>query len=281
MSLGIKYISRNRIPPQICRIMGPSESIIIPHHNTPDLLKRCLLSIPKRDDVQVIVVDDKSDDSYLPAVRKIQECFSPWEFIYLTEGKGAGHARNVGIDYSKGDWLLFADSDDYFVSDFSSLLDRYYSSEEDIIYFRNLSVLSDDTAIVSHRDDWVIRLFDQYSKDHNDKRIRCNHCVPWGKIIRRSYIIDYHIRFDEVMYSNDVMFALLSGCSAKSVAVINRPIYVLTEREGSLTSQFASKPKELAIRTDVCFRAYQYIQTLGEPYISLFSCMALSSYLAK
>ena len=104
--------------------MGPSYSIIIPHHNTPDLLKRCLLSIPKRDDVQVIVVDDKSDDSYLPAVRKIQECFSPWEFIYLTEGKGAGHARNVGIDYSKGDWLLFADSDDYFVSDFSSLLDR-------------------------------------------------------------------------------------------------------------------------------------------------------------
>ena len=36
-------------------------SIIIPHKNIPQLLQRCLDSIPVRDDVQVIVVDDNSD----------------------------------------------------------------------------------------------------------------------------------------------------------------------------------------------------------------------------
>lgn len=36
-------------------------SIIIPHKNIPQLLQRCLDSIPIRDDVQVIVVDDNSD----------------------------------------------------------------------------------------------------------------------------------------------------------------------------------------------------------------------------
>ena len=36
-------------------------SIVIPHKNTPDLLQYCLDSIPVRDDVQVIVVDDNSD----------------------------------------------------------------------------------------------------------------------------------------------------------------------------------------------------------------------------
>lgn len=36
-------------------------SIIIPHKDIPDLLQRCLDSIPIRDDVQVIVVDDDSD----------------------------------------------------------------------------------------------------------------------------------------------------------------------------------------------------------------------------
>ena len=36
-------------------------TIIIPHKNVPDLLQRCLDSIPKRDDLHIIVVDDNSD----------------------------------------------------------------------------------------------------------------------------------------------------------------------------------------------------------------------------
>ena len=37
-------------------------TVIIPHFSIPDLLARCLDSIPQRDDVQVIVVDDHSPD---------------------------------------------------------------------------------------------------------------------------------------------------------------------------------------------------------------------------
>ena len=36
-------------------------TIIIPHKNTTDLLRKCIDSIPKRNDVQVIIVDDNSD----------------------------------------------------------------------------------------------------------------------------------------------------------------------------------------------------------------------------
>mgnify|MGYP002627111942 CR=1 FL=1 len=35
-------------------------SIIIPHKNTPDLLERCVNSIPKRDDLEIIIIDDNS-----------------------------------------------------------------------------------------------------------------------------------------------------------------------------------------------------------------------------
>lgn len=35
---------------------GINYSIIIPHYNIPDLLGRCLRSIPERRDIQVIVV---------------------------------------------------------------------------------------------------------------------------------------------------------------------------------------------------------------------------------
>lgn len=89
-------------------------SIIIPHKNIPNLLQRCLASIPRREDIQIIIVDDKSD-----VVEVDFECFPGVgeqcvEVYFTKEGKGAGYARNVGLKYAKGKWLLFVDSDDFF-----------------------------------------------------------------------------------------------------------------------------------------------------------------------
>ena len=44
-------------------MMNPQFSIIIPHKEIPDLLMRCLKSIPVSEDIQVIVVDDNSSDA--------------------------------------------------------------------------------------------------------------------------------------------------------------------------------------------------------------------------
>ena len=43
-------------------------SIIIPHKNIPNLLQRCLDSIPNREDVQIIVVDDNSDPNIVDLI---------------------------------------------------------------------------------------------------------------------------------------------------------------------------------------------------------------------
>ena len=65
--------------------MNPLFSIIIPHYDIPDLLMRCLKSIPVSEDIQVIVVDDNSPDAdtYL---EKYPELSRPYlEFIHTTE----------------------------------------------------------------------------------------------------------------------------------------------------------------------------------------------------
>ena len=92
-------------------------SFIIPHKNVPELLKKLLDSIPVRDDTEVIVVDDHSDPSIVDFVnfpglkRRNTKC------IFLDESRGAGYARNVGIDNASGKWLLFADSDDSYTEE--------------------------------------------------------------------------------------------------------------------------------------------------------------------
>src|SRR5574344_79438 len=100
-------------------------SIIIPHKNSPELLQRCLASIPQREDIQIIIVDDNSESSI------VNFCSFPGterkdtEIIYLKESKGAGYARNRGLSRAKGEWILFADADDYYTNEFNEFLNLY------------------------------------------------------------------------------------------------------------------------------------------------------------
>lgn len=77
--------------------MSARYSIIIPHYNIPDLLRRSLVSIPHREDVQIIVVDDHSSEQVLTELRVIEKDLPYVQFVYSEENKGGGHARNVGL----------------------------------------------------------------------------------------------------------------------------------------------------------------------------------------
>ena len=119
-------------------------SIIIPHKNIPDLLQRCLESIPRREDVQIIVVDDNSDSGkvdfgHFPGIGEL--CV---EVYFTKEGRGAGYARNIGLKYARGKWLLFADADDFYNTDFLSVLDEYCHQDIDILYFATNGIKEPD-----------------------------------------------------------------------------------------------------------------------------------------
>lgn len=91
-------------------------TVIIPHYNIPDLLRRCLKSIPCREDVQVVVVDDRSSDENLIILKEMERDFSNVQFIYLEKNQGGGNARNVGLQYAIGTYVFFADADDFFMN---------------------------------------------------------------------------------------------------------------------------------------------------------------------
>ena len=228
--------------------MTPVYSVIIPHYNIPDLLMRCLKSIPIREDVQVIVVDDNSPgaDTY---VEKYPELSRPClEFVRTTEGLGAGHARNVGLDHAKGEWLIFADSDDFFVEDFETLLDRYRDAKEDVLFFRCNCVLSDNPAKKSDAADWINSLFEQYERSHDSSDLRCLNHNPWGKFYRHALIKENRLRFSETPFSNDQFFIVSAHCKAAHIRVCDEILYTYTTRQNSLTSNFCQKEGELEIR---------------------------------
>jgi glycosyltransferase involved in cell wall biosynthesis len=230
-------------------------SIIIPHFDIPDLLMRCLKSIPVSEDIQVIVVDDNSPDAdtYL---ERYPELSRPYlEFIRTTKGGGAGYARNIGLDHAKGEWLLFADADDFYVEDMYDIISSNADSEADVIYFKKESVYSENIIQKTDRDVYIDRMINNYYANGDEWPLRFMYCPTWGKMIKRDLINKFNIRFEEIRYSNDAFFSLFVGYHAETIEVVNKVLYVLTSRPDSLAANYCSKPNELRIRAEVHYRS--------------------------
>ena len=239
-------------------------SVIIPHFTRSDthLLERCVASIPDREDVQILIVDNSPieiDANLFQHRKNIQ-------ILYSEKSKGAGCARNVGLQYAVGKWLLFADSDDFFANSYWNVIDDILNkTTADIIYF-NVDTVDSDTLCKTNRKSAIrintlIKNFSERNDDSEDA-LRCNHTVPWGKVFRTSMVKEHSILFDEVPTSNDVIFSVIAGNTAREIVVSNELMYIVTSREGSLLT--LKDKYSLRSRYEVAIRKSIYCQSIGK-----------------
>lgn len=252
-------------------------TIIIPHKDIPELLQRCLDSIPQREDLQVIVVDDNSDPvkvdfAHFPGLDRADvECY------FTKEGKGAGYARNVGLRHARGKWLLFADADDFFHPNLLEIFDRWKNSTRDIIYFETDSVDCDTLKPIPPR----LSLHPS-TMVREELENSCLWVVPWGKMIRAELVRKHDILFEETRWSNDMMFSTLSGYYAgKNVDICSDLLYCATSRRNSLWTEVWSE-EHIMCRLDVQMRQEEFCLKHHLSYIILPNGISYSFlYLGK
>lgn len=220
-------------------------SIIIPHKNTPILLQRCLDSIPERQDIQIIIVDDNSDPHLVDFKNFPGSNRNNTEIYFTKEGKGAGFARNVGLKQAKGKWILFADADDYYNPNAFSTLDSYINTNYDIIYYFANSVDS-KTGLKSQREKDLEKFYKKYQPNNirSTDYIRFKNWVPWNKMIRYSFWKKHTIYFDEIPFGNDLNFSLKLSFLAREFHIDTSRIYCLTYSNNSITYTRRSYEKE-------------------------------------
>lgn len=238
-------------------------SIIVPHKDCLELLSRCIASIPSRKDIEVIVVDDGSDIEDVEDKIKIMGQFLNMHVCCHVLSKGAGAARNVGLNYARGNWLLFADADDFFSDGAFEILDDYISSDYDIIYFGHSAVYS-DSLLPAERLGERMKYINEYVESKSSKSedfLRYLNHSPTSKLIKRELVSANKIKFDEVPASNDAMFSVLTAYHAESIHVDKRVIYVTTLREGSIT-QTRSRENTFS-RYSVELRLYDFYRSHG------------------
>lgn len=216
--------------------MDYTYTIIIPHKNTPKLLQRCLDSIPHRDDLEIIIVDDDSDPTIVNFEKFPGKERKDVTIIFDKASKGAGHARNIGLKQAKGKWLLFADADDFFNYCIRDILDEYKADFSDVIFF-NVTSVNSNTYEFSRRGNTIKEYHRIYDQDAEAGlflfKYSCGN--PIAKLISKDFISIHSIRFDETRIHNDTTFSYYVGYHAKKIKVDHRALYCITYSPSSIS----------------------------------------------
>ncbi|WP_313552413.1 glycosyltransferase family 2 protein [Aerococcus sp.] len=218
-------------------------SIIIPHYNSWQYLQELLESIPRKEWVEIIVVDDNSTNFHENIIT-FENSFPNVTFLRNNlRNKGAGAARNIGLQNATGNWLLFADADDKFEVNFLDEIGKYFETDYDIVYFSPISFISDGQELSTRHlryKRYITKYTDEQSET-NELKLRYLFEPPWSKLIRSKIIRANDIKFEEIMYSNDILFSAKVGYYAKKIRASNSIIYKIRQNEGSLTTFISEK----------------------------------------
>ncbi len=234
-------------------------SIIIPHYERPDLLYILLTTIPKRSEIEVIVIDDHSSDNL--SALKLAEKYPYVFFIKNKDGhKGAGAARNTGLEHARGKWILFADADDYFTDNFYDTVKEYFNTQYDIIFFPPLSIYN-ETGLPAKRHIKYYELIKAYADNKsikNELLLRYRYESPCSKLINKNVVFVNNINFDETHVSNDVCFSMLTGYFSKKILCSNNTIYMITDSSQTLTKNKSTN--NFLIRLNVFVKYFLFLK---------------------
>lgn len=218
--------------------MEENISIIVPCFKSSENIKKLLnsLDLENNPNIKCILIDDKSDDDEFHKLEKVIRRYPMKQILLLkneTLQKGAGVCRNIGLNNTNDQWILFADSDDHFVKDYQSIISKYLYSMADMIFFPPIS--TDELGMVGTRHNTYLKYFNTYYTKRDSSMLKYNLPVVWSRLFKRSFIKKNNLKFDETIISNDRMFSLKAGHYSDNFIVSPYTIYSWDYNRNSLT----------------------------------------------
>lgn len=205
-------------------------SIIIPVYNSQRYLRRSIESVLNQTYVnwELILVDDGSQDKSVEICEKYSALDSR---IRLVKGlhAGASGARNLGIKKSRGQFLMFVDSDDCIAPDaIENMMTEMDKGDIDLCVSGYDYFNVDDDTHIKNRLDYFRGTLEQYLSERYiyslENSIAYTQC---SKMYKRELIEQFDIKFSE-KYSicEDALFvnAYLSKC--KTICVLDNTDYI-------------------------------------------------------
>ncbi len=224
-------------------------SVVIPVYNTQKYLRRsmdALLSqtIDKKD-LEIIAVDDGSTDNCPEILRQYQEEYPEVVKVYRKNNGGQASARNLGIQKATGDYIGFADSDDYVDKTlFQKLYEKAVKEDADLTECHYHSMLEQDTldenGLPTYKE---IGTRGTISAHEDVRELFLNPQVsPWNKLYKREILIKNGITFPEGMIYEDTAFYIKTLPFIKKHAYVDEKlVYYCVRPNSTMTGNLGNK----------------------------------------
>lgn len=214
----------------------PLVSLIIPVYNVAPYLQACLESVERQHyaPLQVIIVDDGSTDCGGAMCDDYASRHDNTEVIH-TSNRGLGAARNRGLEAAKGQWVIFADSDDAFSPDYIGRLVGIASKYPDIDVVAAGFIRTRDVATARDGSHVTVYTPEEAAAKmlYQNGGLECSAC---SKLFRRELFDKF--RFDETVLYEDLDLMPRVMLAARGVAVSDAADYFYRVRGGSILGRF-------------------------------------------
>ncbi|MBQ2972495.1 MAG: glycosyltransferase family 2 protein [Ruminococcus sp.] len=219
-------------------------SIIIPVYNSEKTIKDCINSALSQsyNDVEIIAVNDGSDDSSL---RILRECEKSDDRIKVVdkENGGVSSARNAGLHNARGEYVVFLDADDLLEKNSIERLVEGVKGDADLVIGSYTQFRTQSEKHFIKREREHLSLSD-IKKDMG--RYDPLFDTPWAKLFRRSLIAQNKLSFDtSLALSEDHKFNLQFIKHCKSISVITENVYYYRLGGMASANKFYSNKIEL------------------------------------
>lgn len=208
----------------------PKVSVIVPVYRVEQYIRECLDSIKKQTftDWECLLIEDGSPDKSGKICDEYAKDDTRFRVFHVENG-GVSRARNIGLDYMSGEWVMFVDSDDAIAENTLEICLKQVEKERlDMLQFS----FSRDKSDLGFHDG--VRTNVLYLKDYIDSR-KLLVCIA-GSLLNTTILRSNNLRFDSSLkLAEDQLFLFSYMNKAKRLQKIDNVLYWYRVNDKSAT----------------------------------------------
>lgn len=226
---------------------NPLISIIVPVFNVEKYLNRCIDSLCNQtyENIEIVLIDDESTDSSGKMCDEWAEKDKRIKVIHKKNG-GSGYARNTGIEAAIGDYVAYADADDYLLENaIEKVVKKIQMTNADICYYGCIDIRNDTQSYGTPPEKclFIGEETKEYIKEilgpaPDSTRLLFGGVSPWSGMVKRSLLIDQNVRFpsEREYLSEDLLYNVSISRHAKVISVEPSCLYCYCHNDNSSLS---------------------------------------------
>lgn len=222
-------------------------SVIMPIYNVESFLAKAIDSVLSQTykNFEIVLVDDASPDGCAAICDAYAEKYDNITAVHHPQNKGLSGARNTGLQYVRGDYVTFMDSDDFIEPDLlQSVYDSLLENEADVIvfgctedYYNSQGTLTKSFVLKPKK------AFCKNQQEVHDKVIELEvgsfYGYAWNKFYKTDLIKENNLTYRNVVLIEDIDFNIRFFNHAKTLNVLETGPYHYAKRgTTSITSKF-------------------------------------------